>query len=132
MLDDVRFILQDVLGEAETYDDVLEGAQQVCRELLAPLNGPGDAEGATFHDGAVRTPAGFREAYATLINDCIRGDATLFDRADSVEAAWGLVDPILSTWHESSADVTTYPSGSQGPGAADVLIQNDGHHWRTF
>src|SRR5271168_1643841 len=36
-----------------------------------------------------------REAYATLINDCIRGDATLFDRADSVEAAWELVDPIL-------------------------------------
>src|SRR5271170_1619950 len=35
-----------------------------------------------------------RDAYATLINDCIRGDATLFDRADSVEAAWALVDPI--------------------------------------
>jgi glucose-6-phosphate 1-dehydrogenase len=31
--------------------------------------------------------SGSREAYATLINDCIRGDATLFDRADSVEAA---------------------------------------------
>src|SRR6202451_3669102 len=43
--------------------------------------------------------AGTREAYATLINDCMRGDATLFDRADSVEAAWGLVDPILEAWH---------------------------------
>src|SRR5690348_16718224 len=42
--------------------------------------------------------AGSREAYATLINDCIRGDATLFDRADSVEAAWALVDPILDAW----------------------------------
>jgi glucose-6-phosphate 1-dehydrogenase len=39
-----------------------------------------------------------RDAYATLINDCIRGDATLFDRADSVEAAWALVDPILEAW----------------------------------
>ena len=29
-----------------------------------------------------------RSAYATLLNDCLRGDATLFDRADSVEAAW--------------------------------------------
>jgi glucose-6-phosphate 1-dehydrogenase len=73
-----------------------------------------------------------REAYATLINDCIRGDATLFDRADSVEAAWELVDPILKAWQDSSGDITTYPSGGQGPGAADVLIQSDGRRWRTF
>jgi len=32
-----------------------------------------------------------RSAYATLLNDCLRGDATLFDRGDSVEAAWSLV-----------------------------------------
>jgi glucose-6-phosphate 1-dehydrogenase len=73
-----------------------------------------------------------REAYATLLNDCIRGDATLFDRADSVEAAWGLVDPILKAWQGPSDDITTYPSGGQGPGAADVLIQSDGRRWRTF
>ena len=36
-----------------------------------------------------------RSAYATLVNDCLRGDATLFDRGDNVEAAWSLVDPIL-------------------------------------
>jgi len=69
MLEDVRFILRDVLGEPETYDDVLEGAAAVCRDLLAPLNAPGDAEGATFVEGAVRTPAGFREAYATFARD---------------------------------------------------------------
>src|ERR1051326_1543652 len=39
-----------------------------------------------------------RSAYATLVNDCLRGDATLFDRGDSVEAAWALVDPILDVW----------------------------------
>jgi glucose-6-phosphate 1-dehydrogenase len=38
---------------------------------------------------------GERSASATLINDCKRGDATLFDRADGVEAAWALVNPIL-------------------------------------
>ena len=69
MLDDVRFILRDVLGEAESYDDVLEGAAAVCRELLAPLNAPGDAEGATLVDGVVHTPAGFRDAYATFARD---------------------------------------------------------------
>ena len=35
-----------------------------------------------------------RDAYSALLNDCMRGDATLFDRADSVEAAWALIDPI--------------------------------------
>lgn len=73
-----------------------------------------------------------REAYATLINDCIRGDATLFDRADSVEAAWGLVDPILEAWKHASGDIPTYPAGSHGPAAADVLIQSDGRHWRPL
>ncbi len=53
-----------------------------------------------------------RSAYATLLNDCVRGDATLFDRGDSVEAAWSLVDPILDVWSAAkSATVPQYPSG---------------------
>jgi glucose-6-phosphate 1-dehydrogenase len=72
-----------------------------------------------------------REAYATLINDCIRGDATLFDRADSVEAAWELVDPILDVAKNGPApDFPNYSCGSQGPAAADDLIGADGHCWR--
>ena len=39
-----------------------------------------------------------RSAYSTLLSDCVRGDATLFDRGDNVEAAWALVDPILDVW----------------------------------
>jgi glucose-6-phosphate 1-dehydrogenase len=74
-----------------------------------------------------------REAYATLINDCIRGDATLFDRADSVEAAWELVDPILNAWKNGSPPpFPNYPAGSQGPTAANDLIQADGHAWRPI
>jgi len=38
-----------------------------------------------------------RRRYATLLNDCVRGDATLFGSRDSVEAAWALVDPILAS-----------------------------------
>lgn len=74
-----------------------------------------------------------REAYATLINDCIRGDATLFDRADSVEAAWELVDPILAAWRNGPPPpFPNYPAGSQGPTAADDLIEGDGHAWRQL
>src|SRR5438034_11836609 len=36
-----------------------------------------------------------RSAYDTLLSDCVRGDATLFGRCDSDEAAWSLADPIL-------------------------------------
>ncbi len=71
-----------------------------------------------------------RSAYATLLNDCLRGDATLFDRGDSVEAAWSLVDPILDVWSAAkSASVPQYASGSWGPKESDVLLERDGRHW---
>jgi glucose-6-phosphate 1-dehydrogenase len=74
-----------------------------------------------------------RPAYATLINDCIRGDATLFDRADSVEAAWELVDPILETWQKAGAPpFPNYPAGSAGPRAAEDLTSSEGRRWRPL
>jgi len=73
-----------------------------------------------------------RDAYATLINDCIRGDATLFDRADSVEAAWALVDPILEAWKNEAPQFPNYPAGNHGPQAADDLIASEGRQWRPL
>ncbi|HEV3482730.1 MAG TPA: hypothetical protein VGR97_10430, partial [Candidatus Acidoferrales bacterium] len=66
----------------------------------------------------------------TLINDCIRGDATLFDRADSVEAAWALVDPILEAWKNSPPpSFPNYAAGSPGPKEADDLVATEGQRW---
>ncbi len=68
-----------------------------------------------------------RSAYATLVNDCLRGDATLFDRGDSVEAAWSLVDPILDVWSAAkTAAVPKYASGNWGPKESDALLERDG------
>ena len=71
-----------------------------------------------------------RSAYATLLNDCVRGDATLFDRGDSVEAAWSLVDPILDVWSAArTATVPQYSAGSWGPRESDLLLERDGRRW---
>jgi len=71
-----------------------------------------------------------RSAYATLLNDCLRGDATLFDRGDSVEAAWSLVDPILDVWSAAkTATVPMYPAGTWGPKESDQLLERDARQW---
>ena len=81
-LRDLRFVLHDVFEapslwarlpalaetvDADTADAILEEAGKVTSSLIAPLNRSGDEEGAQWHAGEVRTPAGFKEAYATYI-----------------------------------------------------------------
>src|ERR1700732_3149881 len=71
-----------------------------------------------------------RSAYATLLGDCVRGDATLFDRGDSVEAAWALVDPILDVWSAAKTQsVPIYPAGSWGPRESELLLERGSRHW---
>jgi glucose-6-phosphate 1-dehydrogenase len=70
------------------------------------------------------------EAYETLLLDVILGDATLFMRADQVECAWKVVDPILNVWSSiEPSDFPNYPSGSWGPEEAEALIAQDGRSW---
>jgi glucose-6-phosphate 1-dehydrogenase len=64
--------------------------------------------------------------YETLIYDCLVGDATLFQRADTVEAAWCAVQGLLDAWARASVD--DFP-GSAGPAAADRLLARDGRAW---
>ena len=71
--------------------------------------------------------------YETLIYDCLIGDATLFQRADTVEAAWCAVQGLLDAWARAPAgDFPNYPAGGAGPEAADRLIARDGRAWRPL
>ena len=68
--------------------------------------------------------------YETLIYDCLRGDATLFQRADTVEAAWRALQGLLDSWaRHRPADFPNYAAGSAGPDAADRLLARDGRAW---
>lgn len=81
-LRDLRFVLHEVFDapslwarlpalaetiDAETADAILEEAAKVTGGLIAPLNRGGDEEGAQWSNGAVSTPTGFKQAYATYI-----------------------------------------------------------------
>src|SRR3984885_4066614 len=72
------------------------------------------------------------EAYERLILDAMRGDATLFTRGDEIEALWGIIDPILTGWHEDTESVIPqYPAGSAGPPEANALLDGN-RKWRRL
>ena len=80
-LRDMRYVIEDVLGlpaqwaavpafaelDADTARQVLDEAARFATEVLAPTNAPGDLEGCTLVDGAVRTPSGYKEAYRAFV-----------------------------------------------------------------
>ncbi len=71
--------------------------------------------------------------YESLIYDCMNGDATLFKRADNVEAGWALVEPILDVWGAlPTRSFPNYPAGTWGPPEADELLRKDGRQWRQI
>ncbi len=71
--------------------------------------------------------------YEVLLYDCMMGDATLFQRADMVEAGWRVVDPVLDVWRAlPPRKFPNYASGSWGPAEADQLLEADDRQWRKI
>jgi len=71
--------------------------------------------------------------YETLVYDCMIGDPTLFQRADSVEAGWSVVQPIFDMWkNDRSAPLEFYAAGSDGPDGADGMLWRSGRAWRPL
>lgn len=72
------------------------------------------------------------EAYERLLLDTITGDASLFTRADEVETAWGLIDPILEAWESQNQPLAFYEPGSWGPIEGNELLARDKRKWSTW
>ena len=95
-----------------------------------------DAQGEDVVAG-IRTPRpivelqrDLPEAYERLLLDAMQGDASLFARADEIELAWGLVDPILASPQQPDApSLVSYEPGSWGPEEADELLGAGGRDW---
>ncbi len=77
----------------------------------------------------VRTP----DAYERLLLDAMLGDQTLFTRADEVDQAWQVMEPILEAWsHQPPPQFPNYEAGTWGPAEADALLARDGRRWRRL
>jgi glucose-6-phosphate 1-dehydrogenase len=71
--------------------------------------------------------------YEVLLYDCMIGDATLFQRADMVEAGWTVVDPVLDVWKAlPPRKFPNYASGTWGPVESDLLLEADNRQWRKI
>lgn len=77
------------------------------------------------------------DAYERLLLDAIKGDASLFARSDGIQAAWGVIDPVLKAWESvddraagsDAPPMARYAPGSWGPQEADDLLAADGYQW---
>jgi glucose-6-phosphate 1-dehydrogenase len=68
--------------------------------------------------------------YEWLLYDCMMGDATLFQRADMVEAGWKIIQPVLDVWKAlPPRNFPNYAAGTWGPAEADELMARDGREW---
>jgi glucose-6-phosphate 1-dehydrogenase len=71
------------------------------------------------------------EAYERLLLDALTGDPTLFLRADEVEQAWTIVQPVLEAFAAGEVPLARYAAGSWGPAESDALVTGDDDTWRS-
>jgi glucose-6-phosphate 1-dehydrogenase len=72
------------------------------------------------------------EAYERVILDALKGDPTLFIRADEVARSWRIVDPILKHWEADPDPIPVYSAATWGPRVATDLIARTGRTWRAL
>jgi glucose-6-phosphate 1-dehydrogenase len=131
-------LFRDTPVEKLTTNDLIlmiQPEEGVSLRFGAKVPGPmmriGDVEMKFNYSQYFRAEA--NNGYETLLYDCMIGDASLFQRADNIEAAWRIIQPILDDWAGRGSDaLPVYPAGSQGPAEAGALIERDGRRWHPL
>ncbi|MGP1693226.1 MAG: glucose-6-phosphate dehydrogenase, partial [Giesbergeria sp.] len=91
--------------------------------LAARVKTPGKAfTGEQKELVMVEDEAGEQSPYERLLADAMAGDPALFASEAAIEAAWRVVDPVLT----EHAPAIAYPKGSWGPAEADALMAAHG------
>ena len=109
----------------------IQPRQGITLGISAKVPGPrmdlsGVAMAFRYEDSFKQEP---NVGYETLIYDCLVGDATLFQRADNIDASWAVVDPALQHAQEAP---DFYVAGSDGPEAAEALLKRDSRRWGSI
>jgi alkylation response protein AidB-like acyl-CoA dehydrogenase len=134
---DMRFVIEELAGldelaklpglEEATPDlvaQILEESAKFCGEVLAPLNWPGDREGAVLEDGKVTTPKGFKEAYRQFAEagwTALEGPAEYGGQGlPKIVGA-----PIIEMWKASNLSFALCPMLTAGAIEALVLRGSD-------
>lgn len=114
----------------------LQPNEGIVQTLAAKQPGPDLAVRTVTMNFAYAEAFGVKEppsAYAWLLLDAMQGDQTLFARADWIDRAWQIVDPVVERWEaHPAADLPNYAAGSAGPDAAHRLMARDGRRWREL
>jgi glucose-6-phosphate 1-dehydrogenase len=131
-------LFQDTPVERLTPNDMI---LQIQPEEGVHLHFSAKIPGPSVHVGGVEMKFNYNDyfkatpstGYETLIYDCMKGDPTLFQRADNIEDGWRVVQPVLDVWAtERVTELPIYPAGSSGPSEADALLARDGRRWRAI
>jgi glucose-6-phosphate 1-dehydrogenase len=131
-------IFRDTAVEKLTPNDMIlkiQPEEGVVLRFSAKVPGPAVREGGVamrfdYRDYFNAEPS---TGYETLLYDALIGDSLLYQRADTIEAGWAAVQPVLDQWSKSGArDLAFYDAGSEGPREADALLARDGRRWRSL
>jgi alkylation response protein AidB-like acyl-CoA dehydrogenase len=133
-LREIRFALEHVVGlerlrevseedslAPELLDAVFEGAGRFAGEVLAPLQRVGDREGSRLENGLVRTPSGWREAYAEFVAGGWNGLAFPAEIGGQ-GLPWTVASAVQELWHGANTAFGLCPLLTQG--AVELLSRH--------
>ncbi|HYI70605.1 MAG TPA: acyl-CoA dehydrogenase family protein, partial [Skermanella sp.] len=125
-IQDMRFVLNEVVGmdrivslpgydsaTPDMVDAILEEANKLASNVLAPINFSGDQEGSVLENGVVRTPKGFKAAYQQYQEG--GWNSVPFDPEHGGQGLpWTLAMAVQEMWQSANMSFALCPMLNQG------------------